>query len=108
MQVFSGKIRPRGELGTEVVRKDLTAPEVMVLKELHGEDGVVDLQLVRSDNRRQDDEYGRIVRKYGRTDAGRAAISSLFGSPQNPNVPTSLKGFKETASTKVNEKAEGK
>lgn len=108
MQVFSGKIRPRGDLDTEVVRKDLTAAEVMVLRALHGDDGVVDLRLIRNDRREHETEYQRLVAKYGRWPAGREAVANLFGSPQNPNMPASLKGFKDNSAEKVTARATGK
>lgn len=107
MQIFSGKIRPSGDINTEIVRKDITAAEVMVLREIHGQDAVVSLEMKSSDKRDHAYEYERLVRKYSRSDDGRKALSSLFGSPQNPQLPTSLKGFKETASAKVTAKAEG-
>lgn len=106
MQVFSGKIRPSGDIGTEVVRSDLTAAEVMILRELHGQDAVVDLEVKRNDNREHNAEYERLVRKYSRSPDGRKALGSLFGSPQNPNLPSTLKGFKENATGKVTQKSQ--
>lgn len=107
MQVFSGKIRPSGDIGTEVVRSDLTAAEVMVLRELHGEDAVVDLKVKRNDRRKHAEEYERLVRRYSRSPDGRKAMAALFGSPQNPNLPATLAGFDEGTTDKVTQKARG-
>lgn len=107
MQVFSGKVRPSGDINTEVVRHDLTPPEIMVLREIHGADSVVNLELRRNDRRQDHVEYERLVKRYSRSGEGRKALTSLFGSPQNPNLPSSLKGFKETASSRVTKKAQG-
>lgn len=105
MQVFRGKVRPGGDIGTEIVRKDLTAAEVMVLREIHGSDSVVGLELVKNDRRDLTEEYERLVRKYSKHADGRKALHELFGSPQNPNMPSTLKGFKDDKASKVTAKS---
>lgn len=44
MHVFNAKIRLGGELNNEVAKRGLTVPEILVLKRLHGAEGVVSLE----------------------------------------------------------------
>lgn len=68
MKFYSAKIRLAGSLLNEVLRTDLSAPEVLLLNEIHGEGSIASLtetgekEFGRTENRV---ERRRLERKYG-------------------------------------------
>lgn len=83
MHVFNAKVRLGGELNNEVAKRGLTVPEILVLKRLHGESGVVALEhsgvLINYD---AEEERERLTEMY---DTGLAAL--------HEKEKTSIKGM---------------
>lgn len=72
MQVFNGRVRLGGSLQHEVYKRGLTTPEILVLRKLHGHDGVVGLEHAGNADVDDDDERERLQYLYG---DGLAALS---------------------------------
>lgn len=77
MHLYSGKIRLGGSVLNEVRKDDLTAPEIYVLREIHGNDAVVDIKQTGVDKRSSVEE--------------RARLTTLYASVEDNN-PEKLKG----------------
>lgn len=66
MQVVSCKVRLAGSVLNEVIKYDVTAPEVVVLRQVHGgPDSVVDLKLTGTADASDADERQRLISLYG-------------------------------------------
>lgn len=61
MKVYSAKIILGGSLGNEVRRDDLTAPEVLVLKHIHGPEHVTEVKYVKDIDRTDTQERIRLL-----------------------------------------------
>lgn len=64
MQVYSGKIRLSGSVLNEVRKETLTAPEIIVLREIHGNDAVVDIKATGTIKRTDAEERQRLYAQY--------------------------------------------
>lgn len=74
MQLYSAKVRNSGSLYNEVIKADLTVPEIVVLRHIHGQadpdtgdvgtDSVVDIKPTREVNRTDDEERQRLKAIY--------------------------------------------
>lgn len=64
MKLYSGKIRLAGNLLNEVPRIGLTAPEIIILRHIHGADAVVNIQETGSDKRPHGEERDRLAQAY--------------------------------------------
>ena len=98
MQVFNAKVRLAGSLLNEVKRLGLTVPEIVVLRRLHGEDAVVDIQHVGDAEVDDIDERGRLHEEYagGLASLGeeqKTSIEKMFGGDYNP-LPRKLRDYK--------------
>ena len=88
MRFYSAKVRLAGNPYHEVLKTDLSAPEIIVLRHVHGEDAVLD---IRQTGERQVDhieERKRLEREYtsftdddGNT---RSIVPTLFGALYSP------------------------
>lgn len=66
MQVVSCKVRLAGSVLNEVVKSDVTAPQVLVLRSVHGgADSVVDIKATGTIDVSDADERERLVALYG-------------------------------------------
>lgn len=131
MHTYNAIIRLGGELHNEVEKKNLTAPELLVLRKIHGQDAVVkiessgywedhfakvelkdDLGESFEEERDYDDdaEKNRLADKYGDAilkdeDEGnpRAAIDRMFGefAPLPVELPEHKKARKAEAAAKA-------
>jgi len=98
MQLYSAKIRLGGSLHNEVVKTDLTAPEILMLKAIHnGPDGegVVDIKPLGKEafdhEFDEDDQDHRAPRKVLRTEkAERKRLEDFY--PQGKKVMTAIFG----------------
>lgn len=96
--LYSAKVRLGGSVLNEVPKSDLTAPEIEVLRMLHGDDAVVEIkeQAVKA-KRSQAEERQRIYSVYANPTALSAlqlkskldAIRGLFGHDRMP-LPVSI------------------
>lgn len=98
MQIFDAKVRLGGSPLNEVRKRSVPAPEIMVLRAIHGPDAVVDLSLV--DDTTVPDQWERLLRTYGRTKISRGegqeeapVLSALFGMPGVSPLPERLPDF---------------
>lgn len=101
MRIYTCKVRLNGDLYNEVMLRNVTAPEVMVLRSLHGQDGVVVLESTGREDIRDADERDRLRHKYSLTSGSEAAsltegkidiVSRLFG-PDTVPLPKELADF---------------
>lgn len=66
MQLYDCKVRLNGNMLSESVKKDVTAPEIIILRALHGHDeGVIDIRPTVMDKRPHADERERLEQVYG-------------------------------------------
>lgn len=131
MHIYNATIRLNGKLDNEVLKSNLTAPEVLLLRKIHGDDAVVKVEdngfwddhfatsTIRHDdgeeetieNEYDDDvEKSRLARIYGEaivqdSDHGipRNAIDRMFGefAPLPSELPDFKKARKAAAAEKV-------
>lgn len=103
MRVYSGKIRLNGDLRWEVQRDRMTAPEVMILRALHGVDAVVGLKYIDDlDDAEISVERERLEREYVLNPSQDGNIvAKLFGAHhmslpiKAPNAPEAKEGVVE-------------
>lgn len=84
MQVFNADIRLAGVLTNVVQKRGLTAPEVYVLRRIHGNDAVVNLVHVGDTEVDDDEERDRLNYEYGGGlaslgDEAKTTIAKMFG-----------------------------
>lgn len=87
MQLYDAICRPGGQLTHEVPKHGLSAPEIILLRAIHGNDGVIHLKpskLVRDNGI---DEIDRLNHIYGEKAVARA-FGSTFGSKLPTEVPS--------------------
>lgn len=97
MHTYNCKVRLGGQVLDEVRKNAVTAAEIMVLRKFHGEDAVLEIKAVGSDNRSHAEERQRLYRNYasvednvGGTALARiAAIREMFGPDHTP-LPVKL------------------
>jgi hypothetical protein len=80
--LYSAKIRLAGKIENEVVKNELTAPEIYVLRHLHGADAVLDIKATKQKVRRSEDqERARLAKLYrnGPETAGERLVAGIFG-----------------------------
>lgn len=86
MRVYSGTIRLNGDLRWQVYKERMTAPEVMLLRSLHGPDSVVDLKYI-ADLKPEDvaNERARLEQEYWiNPDKEVSPVRKLFGQEHMP------------------------
>lgn len=96
MRVYSGKVRLNGDLRWEVRRDRITAPEVLVLRALHGGDAVVDLKYIDDlDDDETRGERERLQTEYvlNPSEDGNV-VTKLFG-PSHLSLPLKATGAPE-------------
>lgn len=99
MDIYTGKIRLAGDMRNEVRKNGLTAPEVILLRRIHGADALIELEKTGSDKRNHQKERERLYADYPaaiNTDAKRHYIEELFG-PNHQDLPVSVPGVTLTA-----------
>lgn len=85
MKYYSAYIRPAGDLHTEVHKDNLSAPEVMLLRHLHGVDAVLKVQYIGDKNTKHKAERERLAMAYGgNEERGKALLREIFGSDMSP------------------------
>ncbi len=94
MDIYKGKIRLSGDMRNEVRKEGLTAPEVILLKRIHGDDAFVEIEKTGREPRNHYDERQRLYTEYPaaiNTDAKRHYIEELFG-PNHQDLPSTVPG----------------
>lgn len=92
MRLYSAKVRIGGNVNHEVQKDGLTAPEVMVLQHVHGNDAVLDLRWTGTaeavDVTAERARLDRLYTSFADED-GRPIVPQLFGAKYAP-LPTSV------------------
>lgn len=91
MMIYDCRVRHAGNMLHEIPKNGVTAPEVMILRHIHGPDAVVSLQPRRNDRRPHLEEIDRLRREYGAK-----AFSSVFGDGYIEKLPQKLAGVEVT------------
>ena len=89
MQTYSAKIQLGGSLHNEVMREELTAPEILILRRIHGREHVVNIVAGKHVAREDHEERDRLAGIYGRALAaikGVGTIETLLGPEGTPLV----------------------
>ena len=110
MRFYNAKVRLAGSLLHEVYKERLTAPEVMLLRTIHGQDAVVDLKFVDEQNygpTENEAERDRLRLIYDDVSPGQevraSKVEALFGPPHRelpqtaPRAPTTRENAKSLA-----------
>lgn len=88
MQLYSAKVRLGGSLYNEVIKDDLTAAEITLMRVIHGgDDSVVEIKPTRNDARSDTEERARLQQIYGRALAGIENVKTLNAVLGVPGVP---------------------
>lgn len=100
MQFYSAKIRLSGSLNNEVRREDLTAAEIGVLRQIHGETAVTEVKATEGSSDRSDaGERTRLVGIYGEKTVKEVLGTSVHALPKElPDVAAPAKVRKMRAS----------
>lgn len=81
MQLATVTLAIAGDRGTTVTKYDVTPSEVAVLRFLHGDDAVTDIELTGETKRKHAEERDRLAELYGRQIGERrvaVAVNALF------------------------------
>jgi len=76
MNLHSCKVRLQGEVKDEVQKTDCTSAEIRVLKEIHGDDAVLEVKVTGNTDRSDNDERLRLGQLYGEK-----TVTAMFGAP---------------------------
>jgi hypothetical protein len=87
MQVYDCHVRVGRTTTSEVPKPSVTAPEIIILRDLHGADAVVRMSAPRMDARPHAQERARLQRIYGDSHPG--LLTRLFG-PDHVPLPVTL------------------
>lgn len=99
MQTYEAEVILGGlPMKTSVVKEGLTAPEIMLLRALHGQDAVINIQPRSMDKRSHVAERARLEEIYGASEdddveehVGSKALFRLFGAKElGAKLPVSL------------------
>jgi len=97
MQLYDATVRLQANPMHEVPKSGLTAPEVLLLQFVHGEDAVVRVRKGKMDKRSHEDERLRLSTRYGDK-----RVADMFG-PGHTKLPIKLDNvdFDEPAETEL-------
>lgn len=76
MKLYSCKVRLKANPNDEVRKKGVTAAEIRLLRKMHGEDAVIEIQVSTETERTESQERDRLSQIYGEK-----AVIALFGLP---------------------------
>lgn len=98
MKLYSAKVRLKGSPLNEVVRDDLTAPEIILLRAVHGgADAVVGIVCTGEKQVSHEEERDRLRGLYNTfQDEGRNMVDVLFG-PEFQPLPLRVPGIPDDA-----------
>jgi hypothetical protein len=94
MDYYNFKLRLHGNVNHEVLKQNMSAPEVIVLRAIHGDEGVIDVKYSKSEEVDPASERERLHLRYGGALAKlepRTNIQHMFGGDYMPLLET-LKG----------------
>ena len=85
MQMYKASVRPGGQITHEVPRDVLSAPEVVLLRAIHGDDAVVHLSRTKKQQCNEQEERERLTGVYGAK-----AVTAAFGNTHGARLPTEV------------------
>lgn len=94
MDYYNLKLRLHGDVRHEVLKKDMSAPEVVVLRAVHGDDAIVNLEYSKTADVDDAAERERLHMRYGgalNKLEPKTNIQHMFGGDHMPLLDT-LKG----------------
>lgn len=94
METANIKIAINGDNNNILYKRNVTPPEVIVLRAMHGQDSIREIQLHPiNDKRSHDEEFARLESVYGgaRDQSGKSLFSSIFPSRFNIQFPVTFK-----------------
>lgn len=106
MRQFACKVRLNGSLYNEVPKTEVTIPEILILRVIHGGEAVTDLHEMAQVKRTDAEERDRLANIYGAAIKNRAEIVGGLGAligfagalPDNaPGIPLAGKAAKAKA-----------
>jgi hypothetical protein len=94
LKVYNCIVRIGGDIGNTVPKHRITAAEVLVLKRLHGEDSVLDIEEAGKASAvlTKQKLYSDLMVKFKKPEVQKEVIA-LFGVAENPNIPDALPRF---------------
>lgn len=101
MQLYQAEVRLGGSMTNTVIKKELSAAEVIVLRNIHGAESVMAIKATGSEGREYDKEYQRLCNIYGVR-----KVQQCFPGAQ-PELPDKLKDVGITKSGMQETKARG-
>jgi len=107
MQLYTGTIRLSGSLFNEVKKDDLTAPEITVLKRIHGGDAIHGIVANKHVDRDDAQERARLHNIYGRALArikNVGTLDALLG-PEGVPLAKSVPGVDSLPAPKTGRRA---
>lgn len=107
MQLYTATIRLAGSLYNEVQRDDLTAPEISILKRIHGPDGVVRIAAGKHVDRDDNEERERLRFVYARALSNIknvGTIEAILG-PEGVPLAKTVPGVDSLAAPKTGRRA---
>jgi len=87
MKYYNVKLRLHGLVTNEVLKDDVSAPEIILLRKIHGEDAVVDIKYSKTAKVNDAEERQRLAERY---DSGLkkieepTSVNKLFGEGFTP------------------------
>jgi len=97
MDFYNCKVRLGGNVLNEVRLSDVPAPEILILKYIHGGDAVVELEKSKGGQIEHEKERARLEDKYGLVLAKRElTLNAIFGPPHQ-DLPIHVNGGKAAA-----------
>lgn len=90
---YSAKIRLSGSVLNEVIKENMSAAEVMILRRLHGNDALIGLQEVTSDKTPHEQELEYLKKTYCSSSQNRTKINFEQMFPEHIPLPNRLRDF---------------
>ncbi len=100
MNTYDATVRLGGDTAHEVNKAGLTAPEIMVLRRIHGLDAVVRIVPAQSVTRSNREERDRLRKLYCDRDATAGLVNELFGPDHTP-LPNTLDADEEVVAAEA-------
>jgi len=100
MQIFDCAVRLAGDMNNVVPLLGITASEIVLLRRIHGDDAIIDIEYRKNvDLQKQGslgtsvDVYAKLEKKYGKSRENLDHLKELFGAPENPKLVGTLPGY---------------
>lgn len=85
MQTYDCTVRLAGNVLNEVRKEGVSAPELIMYRAIHGDDGVVDIEKRKSDKRDHAEERARLIRIFGAK-----MVVKVFGDTYGAELPVKV------------------